>query len=87
MVSRFDYVHVFNVYARKRHPPTHLVWLVIVLGLACKSFELLLVLLAFGYVISGLIYGQIRRRASTPPPHSDDRPADRNNGFPRQADI
>jgi phosphatidylserine synthase len=61
MVSRLDYVHVFNVYARRRYPPTHLVWAVVILGLAYYSFELLLVVLAFGYVLSGLIYN-IRRR-------------------------
>jgi len=87
MVSRFDYVHVFNVYVRKRHPPTHLVWLVIVLGLAWKSFELLLVLLAFGYVISGLVFGWMRRRGGTSSPHLETLPTDGNNGFPRQADV
>jgi CDP-diacylglycerol--serine O-phosphatidyltransferase len=60
MVSRFDYVHVFNVYIRRRHPPTHLVWLIVILGLGFYSFELLLVVLAFGYVISGMVVGVAR---------------------------
>lgn len=61
MVSRLDYLHVFNVYLRRKHPPTHLVWLVLIFGLGWYSFELLLVVLAFGYVLSGLILGLLRR--------------------------
>ncbi len=57
MVSRLDYVHVFNVYVRRRHPPTHLVWLIVILGLGWYSFELLLVVLTFAYVISGVVFG------------------------------
>jgi CDP-diacylglycerol--serine O-phosphatidyltransferase len=60
MVSRLDYVHVFNVYVRRRHPPTHLVGLVLIIGLAWISFELLLVMLAFAYVLSGLIGNLVR---------------------------
>lgn len=55
MVSRLDYVHVFNVYFRRKHPPTHLVWLIVILGLGWYSFELLLVTLALGYVLSGIV--------------------------------
>ncbi len=62
MVSRLDYVHVFNVYVRRKHPPTHLVWLIVVLALGWYSFELLLVVLAFAYVLSGLLLGVFRRR-------------------------
>lgn len=61
MVSRLDYVHVFNVYVRRKRPPTHLVWLILILGLAWYSFELLLVFLAFAYVASGLIVYVARR--------------------------
>lgn len=61
MVSRLDYVHVFNVYARRHYPPTHLVWVIAILALAWYSLELLLVVLAFGYVFSGLVYN-VRRR-------------------------
>lgn len=61
MVSRFDYVHVFNVYVRRRHPPTHLVWIIVILGLGWYSFELLLVILAFAYVISGIVIGARQR--------------------------
>jgi CDP-diacylglycerol--serine O-phosphatidyltransferase len=62
MVSRLDYVHVFNLYIRRKRPPTHLVWLIVIIGLAWYSFELLLVVLAFGYVISGLLANILRRR-------------------------
>ena len=67
MVSRLDYVHVFNVYVSRRHPPTHLVWLILILGLLWYSFELplfelLLVFLAFAYVISGIVVHFNRRR-------------------------
>jgi len=72
MVSRLDYVHVFNVYVRRKRPPTHLVWLIVVLGIGWYSFELLLVVLAFGYVISGLIIGLTRRVGEGPHGHSTD---------------
>jgi CDP-diacylglycerol--serine O-phosphatidyltransferase len=65
MVSRFDYVHIFNVYVRRRHPPTHLVWLIVILGIGWYSFELLLVVLAFGYVVSGIVLGLLRRGHGT----------------------
>ncbi len=64
MVSRLDYVHVFNVYVRRKHPPTHLVWLVGILALGWYSFELLLVALAFGYVLSGVVLSWFRRSAA-----------------------
>jgi CDP-diacylglycerol--serine O-phosphatidyltransferase len=67
MVSRLDYVHVFNVYVGRRRPPTHLVWLIGILALALFRFELLLVVLSFGYVFSGLIMYVARRgRAASP---------------------
>ena len=66
MVSRLDYVHVFNVYVRRKHPPTHLVWLVVILALGVYSFELLLVTLAFAYVISGLVLNIVRRARAVP---------------------
>ncbi|MFH1749146.1 MAG: CDP-alcohol phosphatidyltransferase family protein [Planctomycetota bacterium] len=61
MISRLDYVHVFNVYVRRKRPPTHLLWLIVILVGAWYSFELLLVALAFAYVLSGLILNIIRR--------------------------
>ncbi len=61
MISRFDYLHVFNVYVRRKHPPTHLIWLILILGLGWKSFELLLVVLASAYMISGPIAALVRR--------------------------
>jgi CDP-diacylglycerol--serine O-phosphatidyltransferase len=67
MVSRLDYVHVFNVYVRRKHPPTHLVWLVGGLALGWYSFELLLVVLALGYVLSGVVLSRFRRPAAAEP--------------------
>lgn len=64
MVSRLDYIHVFNVYVRRKHPPTHLVWLLLLFGLGWYSFELLLVVLALAYVISGPVSTFYRRTAS-----------------------
>ncbi|MEW6251880.1 MAG: CDP-alcohol phosphatidyltransferase family protein [Planctomycetota bacterium] len=55
MISRLDYVHVFNIYFRRKRPPAHLVWLIVVLGIGWYSFELLLVALAFGYLFSGIV--------------------------------
>ncbi len=67
MVSRLDYVHVFNVYIRRRRPPTHLVWLIGIVALGWYSFEWLLVVLALAYVLSGvLMYFTHRRRAAEP---------------------
>ncbi len=72
MVSRLDYVHVFNVYVRRNRPPTHLVWLIVILALGWYSFELLLVSLAFAYVLSGLIANLVRRgRTPEQPPAVD----------------
>jgi CDP-diacylglycerol--serine O-phosphatidyltransferase len=66
MVSRLDYVHVFNVYLRREHPPTHLVWLLVAAGIAWLSPQVLLVVLAYTYVISGLVLNLGRRRRSGP---------------------
>lgn len=67
MVSRLDYLHVFNVYVRRKRPPTHLVWLIVILVLGWYSFELLLVVLAFGYVFSGLVLNLVRRARRSEP--------------------
>jgi CDP-diacylglycerol--serine O-phosphatidyltransferase len=61
MVSRLDYVHVFNIYVRRRHPPSHLVWLLIIAGIAWHSPPILLVVLAYAYVLSGLVLNWRRR--------------------------
>ncbi|MBK9118989.1 MAG: CDP-alcohol phosphatidyltransferase family protein [Phycisphaerales bacterium] len=69
MVSRFDYIHMFNVYIRRKQPPTHLVWLILILGLAWFSFELLLVVGATLYVVSGPLFAlwQWRQVRAAPP--------------------
>lgn len=66
MVSRLDYVHVVNVYVRRERPPTHLVWLVVLIGVGWYSLQVLLVVLAFTYVISGIVINLLRRREARP---------------------
>ena len=63
MVSRLDYVHVFNEYVRREHPPIHLVGLVILVGIGIFSPQILLVVLATAYVLSGILLSMRRRRA------------------------
>jgi CDP-diacylglycerol--serine O-phosphatidyltransferase len=63
MVSRLDYVHVFNVYVRREQPLRHLVWLLLALAIAWFSLPTLLVLLAYTYVVSGLLLNVRRRLA------------------------
>lgn len=69
MVSRLDYVHVFNVYVRRKHPPIHLVWLIVAAAIAWFSPQILLVVLAYAYIISGVSLNLLRsrRRKLTPP--------------------
>lgn len=68
MVSRLDYVHVFNVYVRREHPPIHLVAIVAVAVAAFYLPEYTLGLGAFLYIISGVGLNVARRvRSATPP--------------------
>lgn len=67
MVSRLDYPHVFNLYFRRQRPPIHLVWLLVAALIAYFSPEVLLVLLAYAYLIGGLVV-YWRRRGQTPAP-------------------
>lgn len=63
MVSRVPYTHVFNEYVRRENPPTHLVALLILVGgLGVWWPQLLLVVLAAIYIISGLALAIQRRR-------------------------
>lgn len=64
MISRLDYVHVFNQYVRREHPPLHLVGLVILVGIGIFSPQILLAVLATLYVLSGLVVW-IRRRPNS----------------------
>lgn len=66
MVSRMDYVHVFNVYVRREHPPTHLIMLVMVAAAVWYLPEVTLTLGAFTYIVSGLLLN-LRRAIQTPP--------------------
>ncbi len=61
MVSRVDYVHVFNVYVRRKQPISHLVGLLICVAIAVWWFTFLLVLLAYAYVLSGILISVLRR--------------------------
>lgn len=71
MVSRLDYVHVFNVYVRRKRPPTHLVWLLVILGLGWYSLELMLVAVALAYLLSGVILYVVRRWRPSPADRAD----------------
>lgn len=55
MVSRVNYVHVVNVYVRREHPPLHLVWVVAFAIVGWFFLEIMLVLVAAIYVISGIV--------------------------------
>lgn len=68
MTSRLDYVHVVNVYFRRERPPMHLVWIVVLIGVGMYSFHVLLVILAFAYVISGIVLNLTRRGEATAGP-------------------
>jgi CDP-diacylglycerol--serine O-phosphatidyltransferase len=63
MVSRLDYVHVFNQYVRREHPPIHLVGLVVLVGIGLFSPQILLAVLAGVYVLSGIL-PRMRRQHS-----------------------
>ena len=73
MVSRLDYVHVFNEYVRREHPPIHLVWLVLLVGIGIFSPQILLAVLATGYVLSGVVQwlGRSRSRKSPRQPETE----------------
>lgn len=68
MVSRLDYVHVVNAYVRREQPLTHLVWLVILVGIGIFSPQILLAVLATAYVLSGLILRLTRGRSEKTSP-------------------
>ncbi|RMF72930.1 MAG: hypothetical protein D6744_16280, partial [Planctomycetota bacterium] len=62
MVSRLDYVHVFNVYVRREQPLSHLVLLVLVLALVWRWPQFVLAVAAFSYVVSGFVLNLRRQR-------------------------
>lgn len=81
MVSRLDYVHVFNVYVRREQPPSHLIVLVVFFALAWWWAQILLVALAYTYIISGLVLNIVahkRRERSTGRRHPDESSIDLN---------
>jgi len=55
MVSRVNYVHVFNRYFHREQPLWHLVWFVVLVGIGFISPQILLVVLATLYIFSGLV--------------------------------
>jgi CDP-diacylglycerol--serine O-phosphatidyltransferase len=64
MVSRINYVHVFNVYVRREHPPIHLVWVLVAAIVGWFFLEIMLVLVAAIYVISGIVLHFVHRPAA-----------------------
>ena len=46
------------------HPPIHLIWFVVLVGVGVFSPQILLAVLALGYVISGILLRVTRWRAS-----------------------
>jgi CDP-diacylglycerol--serine O-phosphatidyltransferase len=70
MVSRLDYLHVVNRFVRREHPPSHLVWLVILVAIGVYSPQILLAVLATVYIFSGIVVRLARRRSRTPAPES-----------------
>lgn len=79
MVSRLNYVHFFNVYARREHPPTHLVWLLFAAAIGWFSPQILIVVLAYAYVLSGPLLSLLSaRRRTAERVHATPRPSARN---------
>ncbi|TWT40581.1 CDP-alcohol phosphatidyltransferase [Phycisphaerae bacterium RAS1] len=70
MVSRVNYVHVFNEYVRREHPPIHLVWLLVAIGICFYWPQGFLALLATAYLLSGLVLHF--RASASPAPDADD---------------
>jgi len=64
MISRLDYVHVFNVYVRREHPPSRLVWLVVFVALLWYWPQGFLTGLAYAYVVSGLVLNAVHWRTA-----------------------
>jgi len=62
MISRLNFLHVFNVYFRRNHPPSHLVAGLIIVALGLYWPQMLLVVLAYLYVFSGLVQNLVWRR-------------------------
>jgi CDP-diacylglycerol--serine O-phosphatidyltransferase len=67
MVSRLDYVHVFNEYVHREHPPIHLVWLVLLVAIGFLSPQILLAVVATAYILSGVVLSLTRRRRKSSP--------------------
>jgi len=55
MIGRVSYVHVVNIYLRREHPPSHLIILVVLIGIGWYSPQILMVVLASAYVFSGIL--------------------------------
>jgi CDP-diacylglycerol--serine O-phosphatidyltransferase len=67
MVSRLDYVHVFNRYFRREQPLIHLVGLVVLVAIGIFSPQILLAVMAGVYVLSGVL-GKLWPRGSARAP-------------------
>lgn len=66
MVSRLDYVHLMNHYVRREQPLFYLIAIVIVGVLLWQFPQIMLVIIAFSYVISGVIASFMHRPGQTP---------------------
>lgn len=60
MLSRLDYMHVFNVYVRSRRPPTHLIALIMGIFVLLYVYPSATILaIAWLYVLSGFILNKV----------------------------
>ncbi len=80
MVGRIDYVHVFNLYARREQPPFHLVVMVVVLVALWWWTQEVLAVVALAYLFSGLVFGL---RSDPPGPTGRTHPEQ----HPQRADL
>lgn len=74
MISKLPFPHMFYILMRQRHSFPFLATLVIVIGLAAVEWQLALLVLTFGYAVSGIGLGTYRLittgRMGPPPPAS-----------------
>lgn len=74
MVTRLNYTHMVNVYVRREYPPIYLIWLLVAAGIAWASPQVLLVVLAYAYVFSGLIHSLKQKRQALPEKEETEEP-------------
>lgn len=62
MVARVEFVHVVNALVSREHPPRALAWLLAIAAIGWIKPQLMLAVLAFGYVVGGLVVHWRRQR-------------------------